>query len=235
MQRSALLAVPLLLGAVDGREVPSWFEAVAGEGFTTPWGVRLLATDDPLFDPRGILCGTVWPLYTGWVSLAEWRAGRWEAALAHLKSNASLAGERAKGAFDESLHGLERAGTGCPDQACSAAMVISPVIEGLWGAVPDALNQTVQVSPYLPQGWNEMALRRLRVGPTTLDLRLRRRPGRLRLGVARVHGPRIRFAATVRSQAPVDHITLDDEPLGASRAVFEASAEHELEFGLREP
>jgi hypothetical protein len=235
MQRSALLAVPLLLGAVDAREVPSWFEAIAGEGFTAPWGVRLLATDDPLFDPRGIHWGTVWPLYTGWVSLAEWRAGRWETALAHLKSNASLAAERAKGAFDERLHGLERAGTGCPDQACSAAMVISPVIEGLWGVVPDALNHTVQVSPYLPHGWNEMALRRLRVGPTTLDLRLRRRPGRMCLGIARVHGPRIRFAATVRSQAPVDHISLDNEPLGGSRAVFEAGGEHELEFGLREP
>jgi hypothetical protein len=235
MQRSALLAVPLLLGAVDGREVPTWFESIAGDGFTTPWGVRLLAADDPRFDPQGIHRGTVWPLYTGWVSLAEWRAGRWESALAHLKSNASLAAERAKGAFDESLHGLERVGTGCPDQAGSAAMVISPVIEGLWGVVPDALNHTVQVSPYLPQGWNEMALRRLRVGPTTLDLRLRRRPGRLRLGVARVHGPRIRFAATVRSPSPLDHITLDDDPLGGSRAVFEASAEHELEFGLRDP
>jgi hypothetical protein len=28
-------------------------------------------------------------------------------------------------------------------------------------------------------------------------------------------------------------MTLDDEPLGGSRAVFEASGEHELEFGLR--
>jgi glycogen debranching enzyme len=233
MQSTALLAVPLLLGAVDAREVPSWFESIVGEGFTAPWGVRLIAADDPLFDPVGIHCGTVWPFHTGCVSLAEWRAGRWEAALAHLKSNASLAADRAKGAFDERLHGLVRAGAGCPDLACSAAMVISPVIEGLWGVVPDALNHTVQVSPYLPNGWNEMALRRLRVGPTTLDLRLRRRPGRIRLRIERVHGPRIRFAATVRSQAPVDHMTLDDEPLGGSRAVFEASGEHELEFGLR--
>ena len=234
-QRSALLAVPLLLGAVDAREVPSWFEAIAGEDFTAPWGVRLIARDDPLFDPRGIQWGTVWPLYTGWVSLAEWRGGRWEAALAHLKSNASLAGERAKGAFDEMLHGLERAAVGVsPDQAQSAAMVISPVIEGLWGVVPDALNHTVQVSPYLPHGWNEMALRRLRVGPTSLDLRLSRRPGRMRLRIERVHGPRIRFAATVRSATPVEHVTLDDEPLGGGRAVFEASGAHELEFGLRE-
>ncbi len=231
MHRTALLAVPLLLGAVDAREVPAWFDAIAGEDFTAPWGVRLIPKSDPLFDARGYDQGTIWPLYTGWVSLAEWRGGRWEAALAHWKSNAGLASERAKGAFDEVLHGLERTGAGtCPDQAWSAAMVIAPAIEGLWGVVPDALNHTVQLSPYLPQDWNDMALHRLRVGPTTLDLRLRRRPGRFLLKVARAQGPRIRIAATLRSAGPVKQLTVDDEPLGGGRAVFEADTEHEVQF-----
>lgn len=97
----------------------------------------MLATDDPLFQPTGYHRGAVWPLYTGWVSLAEWRGGHCAAALGHLLANAALAGERAKGAFDEVLHGLERRDAGvCPDQAWSAAMVLSPRSKGCGASCP---------------------------------------------------------------------------------------------------
>ena len=51
--------------------------AVAGPEFSAPCGVRMLATGDPLFEAKGYHRGAVWPLYTGWVSLAEWKAARY--------------------------------------------------------------------------------------------------------------------------------------------------------------
>ena len=231
VHRTAMLAVPLLLGAISPAEATEWFDAVASPGFSAPWGVRMIAADDPLFDPAGYHQGAVWPLYTGWVSLAEWRGGRWPAALRHLRANAELAEERARGAFDEVLHGLKRRGAGiCPDQAWSAAMVVSPAVEGLWGVTPDALAGAVQVAPWLPPEWSEMSLRGLRVGATTLDLRIRRRPGRIVLQVERSHGPRLRLNATLPGLSPAAAVTLNDEPLGGGRAVFETAERDEVAF-----
>lgn len=231
VHRTAMLAVPLLLGAVPAAEAPEWYAAVASPDFSAPWGVRMIAASDSLFEPAGYHQGAVWPLYTGWVSLAEWRAGRGVAALAHLRANAGLADERARGAFDEVLHGTERRAAGiCPDQAWSAAMVVSPVVEGLWGVTPDALSHAVRVAPWLPPEWQEMALRGLRVGATTLDLRLRRRPGKLVLRVERTHGPRLRVVATRPPEAPAGLLLLNDEPLGGGRAAFEAGELDEVTF-----
>jgi hypothetical protein len=167
------------------------------------------------------------------VSQAEWLGGRWETALDHLRTIAGLVDERARGAFDGVLDGRERKAVGnCPDQACSAAMVVAPAVGGLWGVVPDGVGEAVAVSPWLPDGWNEMALRRLRVGQTTLDLRLRRRAGRQVLQVARVEGRPIRVAASLRTRQAVQGMSLNDEPLGGGRAVFLTGEEDEVQFLL---
>ncbi|MFI5235864.1 MAG: GH116 family glycosyl hydrolase [Gemmatimonadales bacterium] len=230
--RTAMLSVPLLLGLVPPAEASAWYDAVAGEAFSAPWGVRMIPADDPLFDPAGYHLGAVWPLYTGWVSLSEWRGERMRAALDHLRSNAALCGERAKGAFDEVLHGLERKSAGiCPDQAWSAGMVALPVIEGLWGVTPRALDGAVTLEPWLPPEWKEMSLDRLRVGTSVLDLRVRRRSGQLVIQCRRTHGERIHVELSPRGLGPVHAITIDGTELpGGPRAAFEADGEHEVVF-----
>jgi glycogen debranching enzyme len=232
LHRTVMLSVPLLLGLVPPADAEPWFDAVAGPAFSAPWGVRMIAADDPLFDPGGYHLGAVWPLYTGWVSLAEWRGGRWAAALSHLSANARLIGVGAKGAFDEVLHGTDAATPAgiCPDQAWSAAMVLLPAIEGLWGVTPDALNSAVRVAPFLPTEWDRMAVRRLKIGRTTLDIEIQRRPGRLVIRVDRAHGPRIHLVLEPRGLPPVTAVTLDEQPLGAGRAVFEVGGRHEAVF-----
>jgi hypothetical protein len=107
---------------------------------------------------------------------------------------------------------------------------IRGVVEGLWGVIPDAPRQAVTIAPYLPPAWEKMALRRLRVGATTLDLRIRRRPGRTVLGIERLNGPRIRVIARLRSREAATLVTVNDEPLSADRAVFEVSGAHEVGF-----
>ncbi len=231
--RTARLAVPILLGLVPPERAAAWYDDIASERFSAPWGVRLVARDDPRFDPADHRRGAVWPLCTGWVSLAEWRGARCEAALAHLMANARLAFERAKGAFDEALHGLERRAAGlCPDQACSAAMVVSPAVEGLFGVVPDALHGAVSLSPHLPATWKDAALRRLRVGGTLLDLRLRRRGETVMLLLEKRAGPRIRVTASLRGAPAVQGVTINEEPVGSARVAFELDGTAEVRYTL---
>jgi glycogen debranching enzyme len=228
-----MLAVPILLGTVTPAHCRSWLDAIAAPGFSTPWGVRMIAAHDPLFDPKGYHLGAVWPLYTGWVSLAEWRTGRYQAALEHLLINARLYRDRTRGAFDEVLHGGEYRNAGiCPDQAWSAAMVLSPVIEGLWGVVPAAPDESVSISPWLPPDWPRMSLRRLRVGRTVLDLELRRRPGQLIARVVRSFGPGIQLRLAPRLELPPQGILVDDVPLSGTSAQFQVRDRHEAIFAL---
>src|SRR5690606_13654437 len=144
--------------------------------------------------------------------------------------NAALPFERTRGAFDEALDGLERRGAGnCPDHAAAAALTARPLVEGLWGVVPDAMAGTVRVAPWLPPGWDAMALERLRVGRTSLTLEARRRPGALVVRVRRTYGPRIHLALG-RAGAPTGALTVDDVALGGAVARFDAEGEHEVIF-----
>jgi glycogen debranching enzyme len=172
---AATHAVPLLLGVADADRSASWLDLVASDRFTTDWGVRLVSSDEPDFDPQRYHGGAVWPLFTGWVSWAEYAAGRSDAGYRHWRSNLDLAFERAKGAWDEVLHGTERRAAGvCPDQAWSTAMAVSPLVYGLLGAEPDAPKGRLRLRPQLPAAWDRFEVRNLRMGEASLRLRYER-------------------------------------------------------------
>lgn len=172
---TATHAVPLLLGVADADRAGGWLDLVASDRFTTDWGVRLISSDEPDFDPGRYHGGAVWPLFTGWTSQAEYAAGRSEAGYRHWRSTLDHAFERAKGAWDEVLHGTERRAAGvCPDQAWSTAMAISPLVYGLLGAEPDAAKGRLRLRPQLPDAWDRLEVRHLRMGEASVRLHFER-------------------------------------------------------------
>ncbi|HEY6854486.1 MAG TPA: hypothetical protein VI139_09565, partial [Gemmatimonadales bacterium] len=206
--RTALTAVPLLLGAVDPGLATGWLDAIAEPDFSAPWGVRLLSTRDPLYNPAGYHTGAVWPLYTGWVSLAEYACHRSEPAAAHLLANARLPFARGVGMFDEVLHGGEERAAGvCPDQAWSAALFVAPLVEGMLGARPDALGERLTLAPHLPARWSECEWRNLHVGHTTLDVRVAAKPDRIEVRLRRTGGRRL--AVVVAPAMPAGRVAAD--------------------------
>jgi hypothetical protein len=102
------------------------------------------------------------------------------------------------------------------------------VIEGLWGVMPNALENAVQLAPLFDPAWETMALERLRVGKTVLSVRLRRRFGQVAARLERVHGPRIHVDFTLRGQAAADAVTLDEIELRGARVGFEVEGNHAL-------
>ncbi len=187
--QTAMQAVPLLLGVADPARAAGWLDAIAGDDFTAAWGVRMLPRSDPSYDPESYHGGAVWPLYTGWVSWAEYRAGRAEAAFRHWWMNVEQVGWRERGAWDEVIHGLERRGRGvCPDQAWSTAMAVSPLVYGLLGAEPDACVHRLRLRPQIPASWDRLDVRRLRVGDAHVSLSYRRDRGRHTFDLAQTQG-----------------------------------------------
>jgi glycogen debranching enzyme len=171
MAETVMTAVPLALGAVRAERCSSWLDRVASEDFSTPWGVRLVPRSESEYRPDGYHGGAVWPLYTGWVSLAEYRAARYESAYRHWAQTARLYRQNALGAWPEVLHGDEPRSLGLTsDQAWSTAMAVLPLVEGLLGVKPAAVAGRVEIEPQLPADWSRGGLGRLRVGGSWLSI-----------------------------------------------------------------
>jgi len=148
----------------------------ASREFSTDWGTRDVSGRTPFFDPISYHQGSVWPLYTGWVSLAEYRTGHTLAAYAHLMQNADLTWAQDLGAVTELLSGefFQPLGRSSSHQIWSSAMVVSPALRGLFGLDWDALHHTLRLAPHLPATWDHARLRQVAVGGARVDLEFNR-------------------------------------------------------------
>ncbi len=148
----------------------------AAPEFSTDWGTRDLSPTVPFYDPISYHQGTVWPLYTGWVALSEYRNGRSLSAYAHLMQNADLTWSQDPGAVTELLSGqfLAPLGRSTSHQLWSSAMVISPVVRGLFGLEWDAAGKKLTVTPSLPAEWDNAKLHHVPFAGGDIDLEMTR-------------------------------------------------------------
>ena len=154
-------------------------------------------------------------------ALGVWASERPEGGLAaELLPLAELVGDLGSIGI---LDGLEARGGAAADGAGNA-------LDGAlarWGVVPLALDGMVRLSPVLPEGWDRMILERLRVGRTTLDLRLKRRAGGIVLNARVTHGPRIFLQVTPVLPFTPTGILVGDEQLPGP--ALRAEVEQELD------
>ena len=148
----------------------------ASNEFSTDWGTRILSDRVSFYDPISYHQGTVWPLFTGWVSVAEYRAGHSLSAYAHLRQNAGLIWSQDLGNATELLSGefFRTLGRSTAHQLWSSAMVISPVIRGLFGIEWNAETNELSVTPTLPAQWDKAKISNLPFGKGHLDLEMTR-------------------------------------------------------------
>jgi glycogen debranching enzyme len=138
----------------------------------TDWGLRDVANNEPLYDGLSYHQGSVWPLFTGWAALAEYRANQALAGYQLLMENANLTRAQDLGADTELLSGdfFVPFGRSTSHQLWSSAMVITPTLRGLFGITIDAATKTITVDPHLPPSWDHAILRNLHVAERTFDL-----------------------------------------------------------------
>ena len=153
----------------------------ASHEFFTDWGSRAVSDQVPLYDPISYHQGTVWPLFTGWSALAQYRTDRPLAGYSQLMSNVRLTYLQDPGAITELLSGDLYAplGRSSSHQLWSSAMVLSPAVRGLFGVEVDELHHRVRMHPKLPATWDHASLARVSYGKTMLDMLYTRRGGEL--------------------------------------------------------
>ena len=132
--------------------------------------MRIIRTAHEIYSGGGYHYGSVWPLFTGWASVAEYRYHMAQPAYYNLSANALLALDGSPGHVTEVLSGdyYQPLSTSSPHQIWSAAMVISPMLRGLLGLEGDAIHHTLTFAPHVPANWRWFSAEQVRLGEDQL-------------------------------------------------------------------
>jgi hypothetical protein len=216
---TVLPAVAMLFGLLEDEKAGSVLETYAGNGFSADWGVRILSAASPLYNPEGYHYGSVWPLFTGWTALAEYRYGRSAQGFAHLMDNLLIKNHWAAGFVEEVMNGAVYKPSGvCPHQCWSETDILLPAVAGMVGWAPDAPRAEATLSPRFPLHWDRATVRNLRVGASVIELAFIRTAGRTTYRLILREGPAVtvRLAPELATGAHLREVTVDGRTVVSS-------------------
>ncbi|MFZ4521527.1 MAG: amylo-alpha-1,6-glucosidase [Bacteroidales bacterium] len=177
-EQTILPAVPIYFRVADPDKSSIALKSIAGNLFSTNWGVRILREDSPWFRPTGYHYGSVWPLFTGWASLAEYSTGNEIQGYTHLMNNLNVYKNWGLGFVEEVLNGTKYQPSGVCDHQCwSETMVLQPAIEGMLGLVVKAQDRKIILAPRFPQQWDSASARHIRMADQLVDFHFFRNSG----------------------------------------------------------
>ena len=171
-ETSVLATVPMWFGLLDDKNCEQMISLLADSDHQTDWGMRIISNRATRFSGGGYHYGSVWPLFTGWASVGEYRYHRALPAYENLRANALLALDGSLGHVTEVLSGdvYQPLSTSSPHQIWSAAMVVSPVLRGMLGLSSDAKTGALTFAPHVPADWAAFEIHGARAGPARMDL-----------------------------------------------------------------
>ncbi len=253
---SVLTSVPMWFRQLDDDQAGSMIEELARPDQETDWGMRILSSHDPKYNPAGYHFGTVWPLFTGWASVGEYRYHRPLPAYSNLRANALLALNGALGHVTEVLSGdyFQTLATGTPHQIWSAAMVVNPLLSGLLGLQEDAANCQLNFVPHIPADWSWFSVSNIHISAMSLSMNYERTPDMIRLQLqstgntgkcslqfspplslrARITGVRLNGRALpfhVEANSSDQHVAVN-LPIAAVRNTIEIQFKDDFELGI---
>lgn len=215
---SVLATVPMWFDLLEEKQADQMINMLADYDHAADWGMRIISSEDPRYDPSGYHFGSVWPLFTGWASVGEYKSHRPLAGYANLQANAQLALDGSPGDVTEVLSGDYYVGlsTSSPHQVWSSAMVVSPLIRGLLGLEVSAAEGKVLLAPHVPGDWRQFAIKNLRVGESLVEFDYQQSAEEIVLRVERRRGQDAReliFAPAVPPIAEVIGVDVNNRSI----------------------
>ncbi len=211
---SVLATVPMWFGLLDEDKAAAMIAELAAPEHEADWGMRIISSQSTKYSAGGYHFGSVWPLFTGWASVGEYRYHRDLSGFSNLKANAQLALDGSLGHVTEVLSGdyYQPLSTSSPHQIWSAAMVVSPLLRGLFGLQSDAGACRVTLAPHVPADWTWFTIDHVRVGSASLRLAYRKTTSDLSLTVTRSGSGdcTMEFSPAVSPRAQVIGVEMND-------------------------
>jgi glycogen debranching enzyme len=214
---SVLATVPMWFGLLDQDKAGAMIAQLAEPEHESDWGMRIISSRAAKYSPGGYHFGSVWPLFTGWASVGEYRYHRALPGFSNLAANAQLALDGSLGHVTEVLSGdhYQPLSTSSPHQIWSAAMIISPLLRGLFGLEADAGARHVTFAPHVPANWTWFTLENVRVGAASLRILYRKTVDEITLKVNANGGSdcSLEFSPAVSLRAQVTGVEINNRPL----------------------
>jgi glycogen debranching enzyme len=216
-EASVLATVPMWFGLAEATHANEMITQLADADHETDWGMRIISSRSRFYDGSGYHFGSVWPLFTGWASVGEYRYHRALPAYSNLRANALLAGDGSLGHFTEVLSGdyYTSFATSSPHQIWSAAMVIAPVLRGLFGLQTDAQSHQITLAPHVPADWTSFAIRNVHIGSVNADFEYRKTSDSIVLETKRTGAGDcwVEFAPSFSLRTRVGRVEMNGRPL----------------------
>jgi len=173
---TVLATVPIYLNTViDSSKALKVNDRLAGNRFSTDWGIRMIEDSSSKYRSGSYHAGMVWPLYGGWAALSEFITGNNKAGFQHIMNNLLVYRNWGLGSVEETLNGDQYKPNGvCSQQCWSETMVLQPAIEGMLGLHPDAMANTISLAPFFPWNWKFTTVRNIKMGNVALDMKMQR-------------------------------------------------------------
>jgi glycogen debranching enzyme len=219
---TVLSTAPMWFDVFDSAKANSTIDQLTRADQCTDWGMRIISDRNSLFDPTGYHFGSVWPLFTGWASVAEYAYHRPLPAYENLRANALLALDGPLGHVTEVLSGsyYEALPTSSPHQIWSSAMVLNPVIRGLLGITSSATEHRLTVAPHVPADWNSWSAKNVQACGGTVDLTYTRTAREITLQAVRrgtgscmlVFSPAVSLRAHIQGKVKPEETINDKHP-----------------------
>ncbi len=223
---TVLTTVPMWFGLPNDATAVPTIQQLAGADQQTDWGMRIISNRSAVFSGGGYHYGSVWPLFTGWASVAEYRYHQEFAAYENLRANALLALDGSLGHVTEVLSGdyYQPLATSSPHQIWSAAMVVSPLLKGMFGLEKDATKKTLSFVPHVPADWTNFKINNVRIGDSVLNLSYQKTLDEITLEVTRTGGEcALDFEPELANTALVGRVEVNGRPTTYDQQIL---AEH---------
>ena len=238
---TVLPAVPMWWKTLDDANAQKEIDHLASAKISTDWGARIIANDSQLYDPLSYHYGSVWGLFTGWQSVAAYNYGRPHVGYQALTANANLTYANALGYVTELLSGDFNApfGRSSHHQVWSEAMVISPVMRGMFGIEVSNAGKTLKFAPQIPANWNDLDVKNIRAGDSQIDFALKRGGGKMTISVNRKSGTlaNIILSPSFPLDAVVKNVTANGKKIAFQMKISGdvQQAEVKFEFNFTRP
>ncbi len=214
---TVLTTVPMWFGVTNEAKSQRTIDELSKPEHQADWGMRIISNHSPIYGGAGYHYGSVWPLFTGWAAVGEYRYHRDLPAYANLRANALLALEGSPGHVTEVLSGdyYQTLSTASPHQIWSAAMVISPMLRGLFGLQFNAQKHELTFAPHIPADWKAFSVRQIAAGPDSVELNYSRSSDSIALTATRNGAADVllKFSPALSPRAQILSATLNGKRL----------------------
>ena len=165
-------------GIVDEDHASKVVQRLMEPHFFSGWGIRSLSAKHPAFNPHSYHCGSIWPHDNGIIALGLKRYGFTD-EVGKVARDISRAASYFEGnRLPELYAGIQRDEKSFPVQYAKANMPqawaagsVFHLLKAILGLQADAPKGVFYVDPVLPSWLNDLCLKKVQVGNSTLELK----------------------------------------------------------------